>query len=184
MGFPRWCSGKESACRCRKCKRRGFSPWMGKIPWNRKWQPNPVFLPGKFHGQRSLVGYSPWGAKRQTQWAHMQTQYAFMFHSPVPYTQAVPLACHIFPPPLHGKSIFKVQVKCHCPHFSEVGQGGFPWSFCCSLLYTPSSQCFSHVRVQSFCASLPHQAIEPQGQGFCLLFISVSLERQYKLVVQ
>jgi len=32
-----------------------------KIPWRRKWQPTPVFLPGKFHGQRSLAGYSPWG---------------------------------------------------------------------------------------------------------------------------
>ena len=38
-----------------------FDPSVGKIPWNRKWQPTPVFLPGKFLGQRSLVGYSPWG---------------------------------------------------------------------------------------------------------------------------
>ena len=37
-----------------------MDPWVGKIPWSRKWQPTPVFLPGKFHGQRSLVGYSPW----------------------------------------------------------------------------------------------------------------------------
>ena len=42
----------------------GFNPWVGKIPWRRKWQPTPVFLPGKVHGQRSLVGYSPWGHKR------------------------------------------------------------------------------------------------------------------------
>ena len=41
----------------------GFDPWVGMIPWNRKWHPTPVFLPGKFHGQRSLVGYSPWGLK-------------------------------------------------------------------------------------------------------------------------
>ena len=41
----------------------GFNPWVGKIPWRRKWQPAPVFLPGKSHGQRSLVGYSPWGCK-------------------------------------------------------------------------------------------------------------------------
>ena len=34
-----------------------------KIPWRREWQPTPVFLPGEFHGQRSLVGYSPWGCK-------------------------------------------------------------------------------------------------------------------------
>ena len=38
-------------------------PWVGKIPWRRAWQPTPVFLPGKFHEQRSLVGYSPWGHK-------------------------------------------------------------------------------------------------------------------------
>ena len=40
-----------------------FDPWVGKIPWRRKWQPTPVFLPGKSHGWRSLVGYSPWGHK-------------------------------------------------------------------------------------------------------------------------
>ena len=41
----------------------GFDPWVGKIPWRRKWQPTPVLLPGKFHGLRSLVDYSPWGHK-------------------------------------------------------------------------------------------------------------------------
>ena len=44
-------------------KRRGFDPWVGKIPWSRKWQPTRVFLPGEFHGQRSLAGRSPWGRK-------------------------------------------------------------------------------------------------------------------------
>ena len=38
-----------------------FNSWVGKIPWRRKWQSTPVLLPGKSHGQRSLVGYSPWG---------------------------------------------------------------------------------------------------------------------------
>ena len=41
----------------------GFNPWVGKIPWRREWQPTPEFLPGEFHGQRSLAGYSPWGHK-------------------------------------------------------------------------------------------------------------------------
>ena len=41
----------------------GLNAWVGKIPWRRKWQPTPVFLPGEPHGQRSLVGYSPWGHK-------------------------------------------------------------------------------------------------------------------------
>ena len=45
-------------------RRRRFDPWVRKIPWRRKWQPNPVFLPGKSHGQRSLAGYSPWSLKR------------------------------------------------------------------------------------------------------------------------
>ena len=40
---------------------------VGKIPWRRKWQPTPVFLPGKSHGQRNLPGYNPWGHKSQTQ---------------------------------------------------------------------------------------------------------------------
>ena len=43
--------------------RHGFDPWVGKICWSRKWQPTPVFLPGKCHGQRSLAGYSSWGCK-------------------------------------------------------------------------------------------------------------------------
>ena len=40
-----------------------FSPSVGKIPWSWKWQPSAVFLPGKFHGQKRLAGYSPWGCK-------------------------------------------------------------------------------------------------------------------------
>ena len=47
-----------------QCRRHEFSPWVGKISWRRKWQPTPVFLPGKSHGQKSLVGYSPWCSKR------------------------------------------------------------------------------------------------------------------------
>ena len=46
-----------------QCRRYGFNPWVGKIPWRRKWQPTPVFLPEKSHGGRSLAGYSPWGHK-------------------------------------------------------------------------------------------------------------------------
>ena len=59
-----WLSGKESICQCRS---DGFDPWVGKIPWRREWQPTPVFLPGESHGQRNLVGYSPWGCKRVRQ---------------------------------------------------------------------------------------------------------------------
>ena len=62
-GRPGWYSGKESVCQCRRYKRHKFDFQVRKLPWSRKWQPIPAFLPGKFHGQRSLVGYSPWGHK-------------------------------------------------------------------------------------------------------------------------
>ena len=60
---PSWLSGKESTCQCGRGKRYWFDLWVGEIPWRRKWQPTPVFLPGKFHGQRSLAGHSPWGRR-------------------------------------------------------------------------------------------------------------------------
>ena len=59
-GFPVDASGKECAC---QHKRRGFDPWVGKIPYKRAWQPTLVFLPGESHGQRSLAGCSPKGHK-------------------------------------------------------------------------------------------------------------------------
>ena len=56
--LPKWLSDKEPACQCRiSCRRHGFDPRVGNIPWRRKWQPTLVFLPGESHGQRSLVGY-------------------------------------------------------------------------------------------------------------------------------
>ena len=66
-GFPDGAHVKESACQCRRLqfgslkrlKRHQFDPWVEKSPWRRKWQPTPVFLPGEYHEQRSLVGYSP-----------------------------------------------------------------------------------------------------------------------------
>ena len=61
--LPRWLSGEGSACQCRRCRRCGFDPWVRKIPWKKKWQPTPVLLPGKSHGQRNLAGYSPSGCK-------------------------------------------------------------------------------------------------------------------------
>ena len=61
VGFPRQLRQYRI---CLQCRRPGFGPWVGKIPWKRQWQPTPVVFPGKSHGQRSLVGYSPWGHKR------------------------------------------------------------------------------------------------------------------------
>ena len=79
-------SGKESTCQFRG---HSFDPWVGKISWRRKWQPTPVFLPGKSHGQRSLASYTPWGRKRVghnlatqqhiDQWDHLMTSMEYQF---------------------------------------------------------------------------------------------------------
>ena len=60
------------ACQFRSLWSHGFDPWVRKIPWRRKWQPIPIFSPGKSHGQRSLVDYSPWSHKEsdKTEQAH------------------------------------------------------------------------------------------------------------------
>ena len=70
LGASRWLRGKESACQCRSYRKNGFHPWVRMIPWRRKWKLTPGFLPGKFHRQRSLEGYSPWGRRGlgKTKW--------------------------------------------------------------------------------------------------------------------
>ena len=60
VGFPEGSDGKEST---HQCKRHKFDLWVRKIPWRGKWQPTPVFLPGRVQGQRGLAGYSPRGCK-------------------------------------------------------------------------------------------------------------------------
>ena len=78
QGFLHSSVGKECAYR-----QPGFNSWVGKIPWRRKWHPTPVLLPGESHGQRSLVGYSLWGCKSQTQLSdsiqHTHTEQHFVF---------------------------------------------------------------------------------------------------------
>ena len=81
-GFPGGASGKEPACQCRRRKRHGLDPWVGKIPW-RKWQPTRVLLPGEFRGLRSLVVCCPEGdkvwirLKRLSMYAWSREKYKF-----------------------------------------------------------------------------------------------------------
>ena len=60
FGLPWWLRQERL---CLQCRRPRFDPWVGKIPWRRKWQTIPVSLPGKSHGQRSLMGCTSWGHK-------------------------------------------------------------------------------------------------------------------------
>ena len=90
-------SGKEPDCPCRWRKRCRFDLWVGKIPWRRAWQPTPVFLPGEFHGQRSLVGCSPRGFKeldlteRLNTPPHTHTQ-SYIFGC-VPFNNSPEMSC-------------------------------------------------------------------------------------------
>ena len=77
-GLPRWLTGKKPNCQCRRHKRYGFNTWVGKIFWMKKWQPTPAFLPGKSHGQRSLVGNNPWVCKIRHGWVTWVCTHAFM----------------------------------------------------------------------------------------------------------
>ena len=66
-------NGKESSCQCRRCRRSGVNPWVGKILWRRNQQPTPVILHGKSHEQRILESYSPWGRKELDTTKHAHT---------------------------------------------------------------------------------------------------------------
>ena len=64
LGFPDGLDVKHPPA----MQETGIYPWVGKIPWRRKWQPTPVFLPGESHGQRSLTGYSTWSQRVGHDW--------------------------------------------------------------------------------------------------------------------
>ena len=78
-GFP---GGSVVKWVFRRCRRPRFNPWVGKIPWRRAWQPIPVFLPGKYHEQRNLAGYSPYRvARSQTGSMHKQLSFWYQHSS-------------------------------------------------------------------------------------------------------
>ena len=85
-------SCKEPDCQCRRHKRLGFNPWVGEIPWRRKWQPTPVFLLGESHGQRSLAGYSPWDCKESDMTEHTRAHTLTHTHTRVKPTALKRLA--------------------------------------------------------------------------------------------
>ena len=94
--LSRWLTGKGYACQCRRYRIFGFNPWVGKITWRRKWQPTLVFLPWKSHGQRSLVGYTPWGQKESdtTEWLHVHIHEMVFLLKEHSHETRVGLKCH------------------------------------------------------------------------------------------
>ena len=109
LGFPWWFRHLSI---CLQCGRPGFDPWVGKIPWRRKWQSTPVLLPGKSHGQRSLVGYSPWGGKE----SDMTKRLHFHFHC------TIALISHASKVML---KILQARLQQYVNHENPDGQAGF-----------------------------------------------------------
>ena len=81
LGFPGSATGKELACQCRRLKRYWFDPCVRKIPWRRAWQPTPMFLPWRSHGQKSLAGCKE---SHMSQWLNNSKNKYFIQASWVP----------------------------------------------------------------------------------------------------
>ena len=110
--LPGWLSDKETACHCRG---HGFSPWVGKTPWRRKWQPTLILIAEKFHRHRSLVGIVHGVAKR---WMRLSDQTTamrvkcFSFHLVLAHRECLVNSGHYFSlkPSPHSTSLFTAHV--------------------------------------------------------------------------
>ena len=151
MGF----SGKESACRSKRHRRHGFDPWIRKIPWRRKWQPAPVFLPGKYHGQRSLVDNSPRGSKE----SYVTEQLSILYYDQCKWT------------PHWTGQVWKTGL---CLPLKAVNDGcgvAWPWGTLvpiqtrrplhCELEREPGDNVGSHRRLWFFQPSCPLRSEDP-----------------------
>ena len=99
-----------------------FSPWVGKIPWRRKWQLTPVFLPGESHGQRSLVGYSLWSHKRVR---HNRAR------KPPPPPKLMPLCPPLYLPPPEDTQVLRTLRSCSGQTFILQNPGDSPQPLAC-----------------------------------------------------
>ena len=74
----------------------GLIPGSGRFPWKRKWQPTPVFVPGESHGQRSLVGYNPWGCKESDMTDRLSTHVYEVMNILIDYSNHFTVCANIF----------------------------------------------------------------------------------------
>ena len=94
-GFPRWCSGKEPICQCRRLR---FDPWVRKIPWRRKWQPTPAFLPGTSTWTEEPGGlHNLWGCKESDMTEHARTTTSLTLGNKMPLGgySSIPWCVHV-----------------------------------------------------------------------------------------
>ena len=95
-GISRWHGGKEAICHCRRWKGCGFDPWVGKIPWRKKRQPTPGFLPGKFHEHKSLTGYRPQSCKELDMTEQLSLQTSLKWSLEARRGSSCPVPLHVY----------------------------------------------------------------------------------------
>ena len=100
MGLSWWLRQQRI---CLQYRRHRFDPWVRKIPWRMEWQPTSLFLPGEFHGQRNLAGYSPWVAKSWTQLSDWHFHFLSFIHT---HTHTHTYICNSYLHWLPGKPMF------------------------------------------------------------------------------
>ena len=155
----------------------GFNAWVRKIPWRKEWLPNPVFLPGAFHRQRSLVGYSPWGSRESamTEWLTL-----WLFFFPYGEMAQCPIA--------HGTCYFEHWCVCLCIHVMPFGGGctyaqlfSRVWLFVTLwtvVLHSPLSMGFFQTRILECIASASFRgSSRPRDQACisCITYTAGSL---------
>ena len=104
-GFPGGISGKEATYQGRRHKRCRFGPWVRKIPWRRKWQSTPVFLPRESHGPRSLQGCSPQGRKESDKTEATSQPHLYLKKGKEKEEVSVAIVYGILANPMHNPSI-------------------------------------------------------------------------------
>ena len=113
---------KEPSCNA------GFDPWVGKIPWRRKWQLTPVFLPGKSHGQRSLAGYSSWVVEESDTSEQLSTHIRTSYPAPASPCHPQVLVSYAGSRPLMTSRHH--HLRCVCMLFLVSGFWGVPLFSC------------------------------------------------------
>ena len=112
LGFLSGASHKEPACQCWRHKRRGFDPWVGKIPWRRAWQPTPVLLPGESPWTEEPGGLQFVGSQSQTRPKQLSTQHTGTQEMPLPPVSFSSL--FLFPPVSFSSLLPQDSLRSYC----------------------------------------------------------------------
>ena len=156
-----------------QCRRAGFNPWVGKIPWRREWEPTSIFLPGEFHGHRSLVGLQLMGLQTVGHdWA-TTTHFSSVQFSSV--AQLCPTICN----PMN-RSTPGLPVHHQLPEFAQTIKSVMPSShliLCHPLLYT-------HIETQTHTHTHTHTHIYMYTHYYIYIYLFIYLFIQDEMILQ